>query len=231
MNIQMITSLDSLPTDTHKLVLNYFNQLKSDKKISQCGVTQVQLELLNEYIMKHITNYKFSTYVYHTNRHCEFNKINSINVVLTKRQGVCYELNYIFSLFLQSQGYHVECIDMLQYDSNGNNYSMMHMALRVNINGKYYYVDVGNGAYFRSPIEWNSNHANDYIYMVNNTIYVNKKPLMKYKKSICSNKINSYLVKAHEALHNTKPEEHIICAHLFESIYDANIGKYIKKVK
>lgn len=74
-------------------------------------------------------------------------------IILRKRGGFCYELNYLFRTLLLSLGYNAEMISAEVYNEAGvRGPEFDHMAILVNLENDEYLCDVGFGDSFIEPI-------------------------------------------------------------------------------
>jgi N-hydroxyarylamine O-acetyltransferase len=73
-------------------------------------------------------------------------------ILILRRGGFCYELNYAFSLLLKTLGFDVQLLAASVF--NGQNYEQEfdHMLLLVHMNQQAWIADVGFGDCFRTPI-------------------------------------------------------------------------------
>ena len=69
-----------------------------------------------------------------------------------KRGGFCYELNYAFSLLLNSIGFQVKLLSASVFDGIDFGKDFDHLLLLVNMDNKLYIADVGFGDCFREPL-------------------------------------------------------------------------------
>jgi N-hydroxyarylamine O-acetyltransferase len=76
-------------------------------------------------------------------------------IVMNRRGGFCYELNYLFSQLLKSLGYEVKIISARVFSKSGiPGPEYDHMALLVFCEGREWLCDIGFGDSFIEPVEF-----------------------------------------------------------------------------
>lgn len=132
--------------------------------------SQLSVESLTRSIIVFISTYGFSNKNYFNESFRQsiikngFNQDAVISRVKSDKYGICMELNYTFCMYLKSKGYDAylttcrkpKCLK--KNDSNNSNdifeyFDIEHVAIIVIIDNVKYFVDVGFGEYFVTPIE------------------------------------------------------------------------------
>jgi N-hydroxyarylamine O-acetyltransferase len=73
-------------------------------------------------------------------------------IVVSRRAGICYELNLAFAALLGSLGFGVDLLEARVYDGEGLGIPFDHVALRVEVDGLSMLADVGFGAFSDEPL-------------------------------------------------------------------------------
>lgn len=170
---------------------------------------------LNNAIINHISEYKFSNKKFIDNKH--FNKFNSHQIIkntVYEKKGVCIELNLTFAQYLKKMNYKYYFVKCFVPKNNYKFYNIWHLGIICIHGGRKFYIDVGSGRIFDSPILL-PNYSNINLYYNSRLIYqIIDKPLnineikQNYMKFI---KGELYF-----------PTRHI----LYETIYDKNLKSY-----
>jgi N-hydroxyarylamine O-acetyltransferase len=73
-------------------------------------------------------------------------------VVLKKRGGFCYELNYLFFALLSSLGFYTQLISAQVFNGKSYGPEFDHLLLLVTLNNQQFIADVGFGDSFQTPL-------------------------------------------------------------------------------
>jgi N-hydroxyarylamine O-acetyltransferase len=73
-------------------------------------------------------------------------------ILILRRGGFCYELNYAFSLLLKTLGFDVQLLAANVFNGQSYGQEFDHMLLLVHINKQSWIADVGFGDCFRTPM-------------------------------------------------------------------------------
>nr|WBF71206.1 putative acetyltransferase [Megavirus caiporensis] len=112
------------------------------------------LTLLKHLIIEFISNNAFSNKDYFAKNNLpDFQPDFVINKIMTRKYGICMELNYTFHDILQQNGFDSRLIKCHKLNPKTNNfYDIYHLAIIVEISNAKYFVDVGFGEHFVEPI-------------------------------------------------------------------------------
>ncbi len=72
-------------------------------------------------------------------------------IVVQRRGGFCYELNYLFSALLKALGFEVDLLSAGVYSNETFGPNFDHLLLAVHLQGRRWIADVGFGDSFREP--------------------------------------------------------------------------------
>ncbi|WP_159064774.1 arylamine N-acetyltransferase family protein [Thaumasiovibrio subtropicus] len=126
-------------------------------RIQYQGDTVVNLACLTELQWRFLNSVPFENLDIMAGVPLDFSVENVFaKIVVNHRGGVCFENNSLFCWVLSEIGFDVQLIaaEMFPGETFRNHFD--HMALLVNLEGKTYLVDVGNGKYFGPPLDIDS---------------------------------------------------------------------------
>jgi N-hydroxyarylamine O-acetyltransferase len=131
-------------------VKNYLKRIKIDN-IKQAGV-----EELRTIHKGHLLNIPFENLSIHCGEKIVLDSDKLYEkIIINKRGGFCYELNFLFYSLLSSLDYKSKMISAGVYDENGiAGPEFDHMAIITEVDGKEWLCDVGFGDSFIEPIEF-----------------------------------------------------------------------------
>lgn len=126
---------------------------------------------LDEAIIKHISNFKFSNrdYLKKPSSKISFQKI--INNTINKKYGICIELNYIFTKYLEKNNHNYYYVKCLIPKNKYEFYNTWHLAIVIVQDNLKFFVDVGSGNYFDKPIQINNDNYVELYSDKNKLIY------------------------------------------------------------
>ncbi|MBS4537518.1 arylamine N-acetyltransferase [Clostridium sp. D2Q-11] len=149
-------------------------------------------------------------------------------IVIEKRGGICYELNWLLSYLLKSIGFSVKVLGGKVIEPKGSYFD--HMLILVNLNEKKYIVDVGFGDNFLEPLEFEldivqkDNKGLFKIVSIDKTHF----ELMKYSQEL-NNFKREYIFKTKEMQMNNFKDRINYFTHNDESIFKKNIFCSLEK--
>jgi len=183
-------------------------------------------------IRNHIERYAFSNAEYfQKDVNHDFVPNLIIDKVLTKRKGMCMELNFAFAILLNKLGFTVRFVKCFK-PHNDTFFDIFHLGLIVTIREDYhYFVDVGFGEYFRTPISLEDGDITDNIriQVVGDSydVWANDKNNLIFR--ISNEKVNVKTIQENCALfYRSGPADFPLCKGLFERIYDGNKQQYVE---
>jgi len=91
-------------------------------------------------------------------------------IVVNKRGGFCYELNYLFASLLSTYSFKVSLLSAQVFDGDVPGREFDHLLLLVECEGVFFIADVGFGDSFISPIELGSEPVEQLGYMYKVTL-------------------------------------------------------------
>ncbi|AGF84948.1 hypothetical protein QJ854_gp834 [Moumouvirus goulette] len=201
------------------------------------------INLLNKLMIDFLSQYMFSNRDYFNNNKNSkrFDPKLIIKNTISKKYGICMDLNYTFSYFLTKYGFDNYLVKAYEQNRNGKFYDIYHLTVIVNINGKKYLADVGFGEFFTEPVLLKNNTQTDKIHV--ETQNVPQRDDMVYDLSIDNKLIirvfDNPITDINDIDHNyqnfykTKPQDFPLCRKLYERIYNPQTKKYMipKKIE
>ncbi|AFM05628.1 arylamine N-acetyltransferase [Bernardetia litoralis DSM 6794] len=152
--------------------------MKLDNYLRRIGYLQTpqnNLQTLNELHKKHIFAIPFEDLDIHLKKPLKID-INSLyeKIIVEKRGGFCYELNYLFYHLLKKIGFDCHIISSRLYDKRENlGCEFDHLSIFLKIENETFLVDVGYGSLFfepmKIPLQINKNYIRkdrDMIYQI-----------------------------------------------------------------
>jgi len=112
-------------------------------------------------------------------------------IVINKRGGFCYELNYLFASLLTAFGFKVSLLSAQVFDGDVPGREFDHLLLLVEYDGCLFISDVGFGDSFISPIELDSEPAEQLGYLYKATY--KKEKYILYRKKIGEKWLPQYI--------------------------------------
>lgn len=220
--------------------IDYFSSLTNGKMTNVLGT--YDLKKLEIMMKNHIRLYQFSNKDFfnksNNKNDIKFIPQNIVDNVYAKRYGLCMELNYAFGSALNAAGfrnYFVKCWKVNHTKSEL--YGIYHLAIIVMINNLKYFIDVGFGEYFTTPILIPQNLHDSFMTgsikvarTIEYTLDVYHQPENKliFKiidlndvtiEDINDNYINFF---------NAKDPDFPLCKYLFERIYNDKLNTYVE---
>lgn len=126
-------------------IQNYLNRIEIYTDL------QVNLSSLRLIQRQHLLRVPFENLDIHLNKNLIFDLESLYNkIVIQKRGGICYELNWLLYHLLVDLGFNVKILGGKVLEPNGTYFD--HMLLVVDLNSKEYLVDVGFGDNFLEPL-------------------------------------------------------------------------------
>ncbi|MDI3423943.1 arylamine N-acetyltransferase family protein [Streptomyces luteolus] len=122
------------------------------KRIGAEHPETADLDALRELQERHILSVPFENLDYHDGTPIQLDESVVDKIVHRGRGGGCYELNPAFGFLLQVLGYQVEILPARTYSGEKLGPPMVHLALRVTLDGESLLVDVGFGKCPRGPL-------------------------------------------------------------------------------
>jgi N-hydroxyarylamine O-acetyltransferase len=134
-------------------------KFNASKYLHRIGINyppDMSLSFLIKLHYAHMMTVPFENLSIHLKEPIVLNKDELFNKIVTNgRGGFCYELNYLFSLLLESLGYNVKIISARVFSRGGiPGPEYDHMALIVFCEGKEWLCDTGFGDSFIEPVEF-----------------------------------------------------------------------------
>lgn len=130
------------------------------KRIKSEDYKEVSLENLRKLHANHLLNVPFENFGYSLNEYIKIDLESIFNkIVLSKRGGICCELNQLFAWLLKELGYNLQLISCMFLPMTSPIFYPWnaHLALIVHLDNKSYLVDVGITMGFRHPLEFVTN--------------------------------------------------------------------------
>lgn len=144
---------------------NYLSRIDYHQK------PQNNLQTLNELHKKHVFAIPFEDLDIHLKKplHIEINSLYQ-KIIIEKRGGFCYELNYLFYNLLKEIGFDCHIVSSRMYDKReklGPQFDHLSIIVKLEEN---WLVDVGYGSLFTEPMKIPS-EIDDYVYKDREAIY------------------------------------------------------------
>lgn len=132
-------------TENKKLINDFLDTIELNMGKLQSLNKNEQLQLLMTRTLTNISNCNYDLF---TDRDFNISPYHIINKIIYSNYAMGWELNIAFKFVLQNLGFKVKFINTyIDYSKISP-----HMALKVKIKGKNYYVNVGFGKHFLTPI-------------------------------------------------------------------------------
>lgn len=142
---KLILSPFRMETYQNMDIQNYLNRIEIYTDL------QVNLSSLRLIQRQHLLRVPFENLDIHLNKNLIFDLESLYNkIVIQKRGGICYELNWLLYHLLVDIGFNVRVLGGKVLEHNGTYFD--HMLLVVDLNSKEYLVDVGFGDNFLEPL-------------------------------------------------------------------------------
>jgi len=126
-------------------------------RIHFTGKLELTVDCLRALHLAQLKSIPFENLDIPLNRRIRLTKEDILEKLLEqKRGGFCYELNYAFSLLLNSLGFQVKLLSASVFDGTDFGKDFDHLLLLVKIDHKPYIADVGFGDSFREPLALDS---------------------------------------------------------------------------
>lgn len=177
---------------------------------------EINLKNLDTMIFNHITTFKFSNIDYF-NKDFDFNyPENIIDRIITKKYGICMDLNYALSLLLTKRNYKNYLVKCYKPGSRSESIGVFHLSIIVIMNNEKYFVDVGFGGDFVKSILLLGNIDEFFIKTNDELLRIIDRPVnLKEMK------------ENYTKVFKTKPGEMELTTYVFERIYDPYLQKYV----
>jgi N-hydroxyarylamine O-acetyltransferase len=137
-------------------MLNDMQLRKYLERLSYTGETQPSqptIELLITLHYAHLYRIAFENLDIALGREIALSQQAVLDKVLVQRRGgFCYELNYAFALLLMALGFDVQLLAARVFDGKAYGPEFDHMLLGVRLSDQHWIADVGFGDSFRSPL-------------------------------------------------------------------------------
>ncbi|MFC7421341.1 arylamine N-acetyltransferase [Iodobacter arcticus] len=165
----------------------------SDKEIEQylgrinySGSIAVDLATLTTLHQAHMRHIPFENLDIHLNIPIDLSlPALFTKVILKRRGGFCYELNYLFFALLSSIGFSTQLISAQVFNGKSYGPEFDHLLLLVTLNDQQFIADVGFGDSFQTPLAFHSlkNENTSYQIMQSDDFYtvMQKKSNQEYK--------------------------------------------------
>jgi len=128
------------------------------QRIGYQGATALDLKTLRNLHQTHLLRVPFENLSIHWHEEISLEPENLFDKIVTRqRGGFCYELNGLFALLLEALGFKVSRLSAGVKNSKGLfSPDFDHLALRVEVGGGQWLVDVGFGDSFQYPLRLES---------------------------------------------------------------------------
>lgn len=143
------------------------------RRIDYRQIPKNNLQTLNELHKKHVFAIPFEDLDIHLKKPLKVD-VDSLyqKVIIEKRGGFCYELNFLFYNLLKEIGFDCQIISSRLYDKRENLGSQFdHLSISVKIEQENFLVDVGYGSLFFEPMKIPTKINEDYIRADRDMIY------------------------------------------------------------
>lgn len=122
-------------------------------RIGYDGEVSVSVECLKNLHRHHVISVPFEATDIHFGQRIKLDLEHIYDkVVIRRRGGFCYELNYLFRTLLQQLGFTTKIISAQVYNERSYGPAFDHLSIVVDLNGLWL-LDVGFGDLFLAPIE------------------------------------------------------------------------------
>lgn len=110
-------------------------------------------ELLRELQVRHLSTVPFENLSIHLGEPIRLDEAALLDKIVRRRRGgFCYELNGAFAALLRALGFEVSLLAVSVYDGDTLGPPLDHLALRVDVDGASWLVDVGFGRHAHHPL-------------------------------------------------------------------------------
>ncbi|MDW5416354.1 arylamine N-acetyltransferase [Iodobacter sp. CM08] len=156
------------------------------QRINYSGSIAVDLATLTALHQAHMRHIPFENLDIHLGVAIELSHPALFNkVILDKRGGFCYELNYLFFALLSSIGFNAQLISAQVFNGKSYGPDFDHLLLLITLEGQQFIADVGFGDSFQIPLSIHSpaNESAAYQIMHSDIIYtvMQRKSNQEYK--------------------------------------------------
>jgi N-hydroxyarylamine O-acetyltransferase len=130
------------------------------KRINSINYKENSVQNLFRLQQNHLLNVPFENLDVHLKKRvkCNLEELYE-KVIVKKRGGFCFELNFLFSWLLKQLGYNVNMISCRAFRTKSKFWTPWfgHAALMVNMNQSNFLVDVGYSQNYRTPLKFPCN--------------------------------------------------------------------------
>ncbi|MEN9659050.1 MAG: hypothetical protein RL571_2515 [Pseudomonadota bacterium] len=123
------------------------------KRINYSGSIAVDLATLTALHQAHMWHIPFENLDIHLGVAIDLSHKALFNkIILAKRGGFCYELNYLFFALLSSIGFSAQLISAQVFNGKSYGPEFDHLLLLVTLNNQQFIADIGFGDSFQTPL-------------------------------------------------------------------------------
>ncbi len=143
------------------------------RRIDYRQIPQNNLQTLNQLHKKHVFAIPFEDLDIYLKKPLKINtKSLYQKIIVEKRGGFCYELNFLFYNFLKEVGFDCQIVSSRLYDRQENlGLPFDHLSIIVEIEKDFFLLDVGYGNLFFEPIKIPVDSNESYIQKDRDMIY------------------------------------------------------------